>query len=207
MKRGLVLTAAVLLGSAGVARADVTMRRVLQVQGGLTMGGGGGAMEIGGHVAAVGGVALGDGGTRPYVAAGLYGGTGVLLTDDARALDGELELTYWTGGPQVRAGLRFGDATFASSLYVSATVLFTALDERLAYDAVDGISDAGPGLRGALGIDYGHAMRRSAADQPDSPREEQTASLLAFLLPTYAEFTVTSSAGSTRYGGSLGWGF
>lgn len=212
MKRAaMVAVAALLLGHAGVARADVAMRAVLQAQGGFTVGGGDGAVEFGGHAAVVGGVALGDGPTRPYVAAGLYGGTGVLRTDDVRALDGTLELTYWTGGPQVRAGLRFGDATFASSLYVSGTVLFTALDERLAYDAVAAVEDAGPGVRGALGIDYGHWVRAShTVDHNDDAyvsSDDKAAAVLAYLLPTYAEFTVTHNAGSTRYGASLGWGF
>lgn len=139
---------------------------------------------------------------RPFLGAGLHVGSGVIGVEDPRALDGSVDLTYSTIGPELRAGLVYVDGGFADSqLYLAAAPLRVMVDERLMLDAVDGVVGGG-GLRLSVGVTWADQWFQEAFR--DDVNEW---SWVAVFMPVLAEVTFERSAGFDRGGVSFGWGF
>jgi hypothetical protein len=149
-----------------------------------------------------------------FVGGGLHVGSGALHVHDPRALDGSLELTYGSIGPEVRVGYTFADGGYVDSqLYAAFAPTTVSVDDRLRLDAVPGIRP-GHGFRAAIGVTYGDRYYPAAAaalfdggGHGHGANGTSSAALAAFLIPVTLEVEVERGAGSDRYGVSLGWGF
>src|SRR5262249_37032251 len=124
-----------------------------------------------------------------FIGAGVHAATGVLEVRDPRATDGTLEVQFETVGPEARLGVVFVDGGYVDTqLYVAAAPGMVGVGRRLMDGGGDGIH-GGRGMRLAIGAIFGDRLGD-----------------LVFL-PTSVELTRETSAGSTRTGASIGWGF
>lgn len=170
----------------------------------LTAGaeGTGGQGAIGGGFRGTAGLGwqLGRGHVRPEVGGGVVFGGGAIGVDDPRALDGTLELSYWTVGPQAQLGLRIGDGgRFDTRVFATGALLKVGLDDRLRFDHVPGVSGSPDrGVRASLGANWVGPVWRDC--------DHTQSCMITGLLPNQAELVYEQDAGSARVGVALSWG-
>ncbi len=211
--RATLVTLLTLATLAATARADAP-RVTGHVEAAFSLLGGDRTISTSFRGYAGGSLALGPAAaTRPFLGAGLHLGTGALHVDDPRALDGSVELTYATVGPELRAGVAFVDGGYVDSqLYLAFAPTAVRVDDRLRLDAVDGVV-AGRGFRAAVGVTFGDRYYPAVADSIFAAHHGSGSSsgdgmmLVAFLVPVTFEVEMERGAGSDRYGVSFGWGF
>lgn len=202
--RTLVATSLALAGTAAAEPAPSALSPHVNVGGEVNGGGealyGGVRVHVGGSRALVTG-----GSVQPTFGLGVTFGSGALGIDDARALDGTVDLAYLDYGPEAQLGLRWGgrgavhDRVFASLAYVR-----TRLDERLMIDAVDGVGGV-DGWRAGVGLNWA-ATQAKIASQPSYDSDDEDVPWLIFLVPQQLEVGWQRSAGSDRIGVTLSYG-
>jgi len=145
-------------------------------------------------------------GGRAWVGGGVHYGNGLLYVSDPRALDGTVELSYWTVGPELRLGLADVDGGLTdTTLYVAATLLHAGVDPRLVLDPVGDVA-GGWGGRAAIGLTAPDAWSKREHDDCCSHHDDDL-DLLYALMPNNLELSWEHAAGGDRFGVGLGWGF
>lgn len=137
---------------------------------------------------------------QPSLGLGVTFAYQALDVDDIRALDGSVALGYRDWGPEAQLALRWVDGGIVDTrVFASFSYLRVDLDSRLMLDPVEGVG-GNRGMRATVGATWADRIFRNRGD----------ATGLAWLLllaPQQVEVGWLRSAGSDRYGVTLGWGF